>query len=56
MVAVVVAVLSAGGLEKKLKEAIQQKVPLLIKGTGELGEKAAEKCIQEFLALPRNAG
>ena len=49
VVAVVVAVLSAGGLEKKLKDAIQQKAPSLIKGTGELGEKAVEKCIQEFL-------
>jgi hypothetical protein len=50
VVLVVVAVLAAGGFEKKLKDALKAGKALLIKDTGKLGEQAAEKFIQECVA------
>lgn len=46
---VVMAVLSAGGFEKKLKDALKGAKPLIIKDTGKAGEKAAEAFLKDYV-------
>jgi hypothetical protein len=47
---VVTAILTAGGLEKKIQDAVAAGQRLLIKDSGKLAEQAAEKLIEKFVA------
>ena len=44
------ALVSASGLDKKLKDALTKKTPLLIQETGKAGEQATQKFIQGYMA------
>ncbi len=46
---VVVAVLSAGGLERKIQQAVDKGTRLIIKDASKLAEDAAEKLVLEFV-------
>ena len=47
---VAMALVSASGLDKKLKDALTKKTPLLIQETGKAGEQATQKFIQGYMA------
>lgn len=53
---VVIAIVGASGLDKKLMDALKKKAPLILKGGGKVAEEAAEKFVEAQIAKHGDAG
>ena len=53
---VVIAIVGASGLDKKLMDALKKKTPLILKGGGKVAEEAAEKFVESQIKQHKDAG
>ncbi len=53
---VVIAIVGASGLDKKLMDALKKKTPLILKGGGKVAEEAAEKFVESQINTHKDAG